>query len=156
VRRGLLLTLIVLVAVLAWPAMTPGLFSGEGVHDAWIMAEETTHEIVYSPRFRQVRVRAHAWARQVQDWGPIRTFEPAEVLPTLEREVVKLYDDFIRYPHRRKPSEYKTRPRSPFTYAGWMFGVPEPSVWVMMIGGFGLVGQALRAARAAGARRSRA
>jgi hypothetical protein len=167
VKRGLLLVLIVLVAVLAWPAMTPGLFSGEGVRDAWRMTAETTHDLVYSPQVRQVWGRLRAARRDIALLIPAQGQRFADIGPAIERRVAPIYarlasvdvetdteEDwwFIPPAWRPPPPPYGRRrhfrhhhhhPPPPPVVGS----VPEPATWLLMIGGFGMVGFALRLRR---------
>jgi len=170
VKRGLLVLAILVLAILAWPAMTPGLFSGEGVRDAWKMAAETPGKIIYSPLWRRGWYRLHAFAHDVALQVPAQGQKFAETVPTLlpaiQRGVRPIYAE---YAPRREPDGGWS-----YVLPGWSFRpflnfhaghrhhhhpgkppvttpVPEPATWMMMIGGFGLVGLAIRR-RAAAAR----
>ncbi len=160
-RRGLLLIVIVLVAILAWPAMTPGLFSGEGVRDAWRMAAEVPHRLAYAPRFR--KVFPHALAPEAALRTPLSRQQFADIRPEIERRVRPLYAqlaaiqvqdvwwdewwfvpvdlDFVPLPGARHRHHHHHPPV--------VGAVPEPSTWLLMITGFGLVGLALRVRRGA-------
>lgn len=163
-KRGLLLILIVLVAVLAWPAMTPGLFSGEGVRDAWRMSAETTHDLVYSPRVRQVWGRLRAAPGDIALLIPAQGRKFADIGPAIERRVAPVYARLASidvetdteedwwplawrpplgpYWRRRHSHHHHHHPPPPVVGT-----VPEPATWLLMIGGFGMVGFALRVRR---------
>jgi hypothetical protein len=164
VKRGLLLILIVLVAVLAWPAMTPGLFSGEGVRDAWRMTAETTHDLVYSPTFRQAWGRVRAAPRDIALLIPAQGRRFADLAPAIERRVAPVYarlasidvetdteEDWwlpawwpLPPPYGRHRHFRRHHHHHPPPVVG---SVPEPATWLLMIGGFGMVGFALRVRR---------
>ena len=153
-RRGLLLIVIVLVAVLAWPAMTPGLFSGEGLRDAWRMAAEATHNIAYSPRVRLVWGRVIAAPREIAALIPAEGQKFAEAAPAIRRQLrpvladlspIAVADDewWFVMPHWRAEvvpyRHFRRRHHRPVIGA-----IPEPATWLLMIAGFGMVGLALR------------
>ena len=172
-RRGLLLIVIVLVAILAWPAMTPGLFSGEGVRDAWRMAAEAPHALIYRPRFRQIFARPGVPPPEVALQTPIARERFADIRPEIERRIRPLYVqlaaihveedeiwwiepeawDFWLLPgppgrrhhrhHHHHDHDHDHHPHPP------VGSVPEPATWLLMISGFALVGSALRVRRAA-------
>ena len=161
-KRGLLLIVILLAAILAWPAMTPGLFSGEGVRDAWRMAAEVPHKLVYAPRFRRVLPHPGAPPPEVALQTPIARERFADFRPEIVRRIRPLYAqlaaihvdyedvwwfappewDLVQVPG---PSRHHHHHHHPPVIGA----VPEPATWLLMICGFGLVGSALRARRGA-------
>ena len=166
-KRGLLFIVVVLVAILAGPAMTPGLFSGQGVRDAWRMAAERAREIVYAPKFREALARVRGLPEEVALQAPAARELFADAVPEFQRRTRPLYtqlasidvdDDwwFIPpewdvvpfYPYRRHRRHHHDHhhhhPRPPVIGA-----VPEPATWLLMMAGFGMVGFVLRLRRGA-------
>ena len=163
-KRGLLLIVIVLVAVFAWPAMTPGLFSGQGVGDAWRMAAEATHRIAYAPQVRLAWGRLRGLPHDAAMLIPDERQRFAEAVPAIQHRLAPYLADLS--PLIFDDSDGSVTPRrvhSDVPY--WRYwhrhhhhkpgvgAVPEPKTWLLLIGGFGMVGLAIRRRRAATATR---
>lgn len=129
----------------AWPAMTPGIFSGQGLPaQAFVMPPEPLRAALPLPSGQ-----AHSRFRLPPALAAYLPVGLEAQLAAVEPLIVEL-DALLRPPLVLLAKHPPTPPpRKPHRFHDVLFIVPEPSVWVLMIVGLGGVGAALRRRRAA-------